>query len=166
MSFVSHNGLNFAGLGVGIALHADGLAWTFARARIGRGALAADWQSAPVADSAIAIDGLETLQIALEFAAKIAFDDNLQRIDCVNDGIQLLGRQFFRTDVRVDVGDLQNTSCIARTDTVDVGEGSFDPLVTGNFYSKKAWHDVFEVRFSVIAKAFSPVFVYVVGWCR
>ena len=92
MSFVSHNGLNFAGLGVGIALHADGLAWTFARARIGRGALAADWQSAPVADSAVAIDGLEALEIALHFPAKVTFDSDLERIDRVDDRIQLLGR--------------------------------------------------------------------------
>ena len=147
MSFVSHNGLNFAGLGVGIALHADGLAWTFARARIGRGALAADWQSAPVADSAIAVDGLEALKIALHFAAKIAFDDNLERIDRMDDGIQLLGQQFFGPDVRVNVGDFQDASRITGTDTVNVGERSFDALVTGNLYSKKAWHNVFEVGF-------------------
>ena len=166
MSFVSHNFLDFACLGVGVALHADGLAGTFTCPGIGGSALAADGQSAPVADSAIAVDGLEALKIALHFAAKIAFDDNLERIDRMDDGIQLLGRQFFGPDVRVHVGDLQDASRVTGTDTVNVGERSFDALVTGNLYSKKAWHNIFEVGFGIMAKAFSPVSVYVAGWCR
>ena len=75
LGFVSHMGsLNFAGFGVGIALHADRLARALAGPGVGRRALAADRQSTPVPDAAIAVDRLEALKIALHLAAKIAFD--------------------------------------------------------------------------------------------
>jgi len=57
-----------AGLGVGIALHADGLARAFARAGVGLGALAAHRETAHVTNSAIALDALQTFQIHAEFA--------------------------------------------------------------------------------------------------
>jgi hypothetical protein len=79
--------LDFAGFCVGIALHADGLARALAGSRVGRGTLSPDRQSAPVADAAITVDGLEALKVALNFAAKVALDDNLERVDGVNDGV-------------------------------------------------------------------------------
>ncbi len=82
VGFVRHKVLDFAGFGVGVALHADCLAGALAGSGVGRGALATDGQSAPVADAAITVDCLEALEIALNFAAKVAFDDNLERIDC------------------------------------------------------------------------------------
>ena len=66
--------LNFACFRVLVADDADRLARTFAGARVGRGALAAHRQAAAMPDPAITIDRLQTLQIALHFAAQIAFD--------------------------------------------------------------------------------------------
>src|SRR6201999_1846323 len=69
--------LNLTGLGVFVTNHADGLARTFARPRVGRSALATDRQPAAMPDSAIAINRLKPLKIALHFTPQIAFDLNL-----------------------------------------------------------------------------------------
>src|SRR2546428_5061288 len=74
-----------AGLGVGIALHADGLARAFTGAGIGRGALAADGKAAQMANPAVALDALQALEIQAEFATQIAFDNILAILNGVND---------------------------------------------------------------------------------
>ena len=49
-----------AGFGGGIADDTDGLARTFARSRVGLGALAANRQATEVADATVAFNTLET----------------------------------------------------------------------------------------------------------
>ena len=61
-------------LGVLGALDADGLARALAGAGVGRGALAAHGQAAAMADAAVAVDGLEALEVGLQFAAQVALD--------------------------------------------------------------------------------------------
>ena len=95
-----------------------------------------------MADSAVAIDGLKPFEIALHFAPKVTFDRDLQRIDRVDDGVQLFRRQFFGTRIRVDISDLQHSLRIIWTDSVNVGQRGLDPLVTRNFYSEKTGHDI------------------------
>ena len=51
------------GFGVGVALHTDGLPWTFAGAGVGRGALSANGQAAQMANAAITLDALQPLQV-------------------------------------------------------------------------------------------------------
>ena len=93
-----------------------------------------------MANSAIAIDRLEALEIALNLAAKIAFDEDLIRGDRLNDVIELLRREALRPDIRVDIGLLEHFLCEARPDPVNVREGSFDPFITGDFYAEKTRH--------------------------
>jgi hypothetical protein len=57
-----------------ITLHADGLARTFARARVGLRALATHRQAAQVANAAIAHDALKALQVHADFAAQVALE--------------------------------------------------------------------------------------------
>src|SRR5215212_2790104 len=71
------NPLNFAGFRVLVPDHADCLAGAFAGARVGGGALATNRQTTAMANPAITIDRLETLQIALRFPAEVAFDRDL-----------------------------------------------------------------------------------------
>lgn len=93
-----------------------------------------------MANATVAVDGLETLEVALQFPAQVTFNHDIQGTDRVDDGIQLFRREVFGADVGIDVGDFQHTLGVAGTDTIDVGQGRFDAFVTGNFYSKKAWH--------------------------
>ena len=72
-------------LRVRVALHADGLAGTFARAGVRLGALTAHWQTAQMADAAVAFDALQALEVDAQFAAQIAFDDILSFLDRVDD---------------------------------------------------------------------------------
>ena len=53
-------------------------------------------------DAAIAIDGLEALEILLQFAAQIAFDDVLVFLDDLNDAVKLLIGQRLGADVGAD----------------------------------------------------------------
>ena len=67
-----------------------------------------------MADSAVAINGLKALKIALHLTAKVAFYEHLLRIDRMNNGVQLLRRQIFRADIGVDIGDLKDPLGIAQ----------------------------------------------------
>ena len=59
-------------------------------------------------NSAIPIDRLESLQIALQFAAKIAFDQHLVAGDRMDDLVDLLRRQLPGAQVRIDIRLLEN----------------------------------------------------------
>src|SRR5204862_2899856 len=101
---LSGAGLDLAGLGVRIALHADGLALALAGAGVGLGALAAHGQAATVADGAIAVDAREALHVRIQLTAKVAFDDDALRADDAADLRELLIGELTRAGVRVDVG--------------------------------------------------------------
>ena len=128
--------LNFAGLRILVPDHTDRLTRAFAGARIGRGALAADGQTAPMPNAAITIDRLQTLQIALHFAPQIAFDRQLVVRDRVNDFVELLRRQIFRAQIRIDVRLLEDPLRGARPDAVNIGQRRFDAFIGRNFNSQ------------------------------
>ena len=94
-----------------------------------------------MAKSAIAVDGLETLQIALDLTAKIAFDHDLLGGDGGDDGTDLLGREFLGAGVWVDIGLLKDPLGGLEADTINVNERGFDALVAGDFYAEESWHD-------------------------
>jgi hypothetical protein len=94
-----------------------------------------------VADATVAVDCLEALEIGLEVAAEISFDQNLAGIDGLNDLIELFRRKIFGADIWVDAGNFQNFFGVFGPDAVNVGQGGFDAFVTGNIYSEKAWHN-------------------------
>src|SRR5687767_9455065 len=96
-----------AGLGVRIALHADRLTRTFASAGIGLGALTANWQSARMAGTAVALDSLEAFQVHTDFAAQIAFNDVFAFLDRVHDLRKLGFGEVLRADGAFNAGAFQ-----------------------------------------------------------
>jgi hypothetical protein len=129
-----------AGFRVRIALDTDGLARTFARTRVGRGALTANRQAAQVADAAIALDALQTLEVHTQFAAQVTFDDVFAVLDCMNDLGHLLFRQVLGADLRFDLGFFQDLDRVGRSDAIDVAQSDVDSLVAGDFYSDDSCH--------------------------
>src|SRR6185436_13706169 len=101
-----------AGFSVGVALHANGLARTFASAGIRLGALPANGQATEVANAAIAFDALQTLQVHADLPAQITFDHVFAILNRVNDLGELLFIQAFGTNARIDVGLDQNGFCV------------------------------------------------------
>ena len=89
-----------------------------------------------MADATVAVDRLKALEVALQLTAQVAFDDDLQRIDGVDDRVELFRRQILRTDIGINSGDLKDALGVARSDAVDIGQRSFDTFVAGDFYSK------------------------------
>ncbi len=87
-------------------------------------------------DPAITIDRLQPLQVALQLAAEIAFDHDLVGRDRMNDVVELLGREVFRAQIRIDVRLLENAFRRRRADAVNISERRFDAFVRGNFNSK------------------------------
>ena len=57
-----------------------------------------------MADATIAIDRLEALEVALDIAAKVAFDQEIVGGDGLDDLVDLLNRKVLRADIAVDVG--------------------------------------------------------------
>src|SRR4029079_16443494 len=111
-----------AGLGVRIALHTHGLARALASADVGRGPLAAHRQSAQVANAAITLDALESLQVEAQFAAQVAFDDVLAVLDGVDDLGELLLVQILGANAAVDFRFLEDVESVRRPNAVDVAQ--------------------------------------------
>ena len=93
-----------------------------------------------MADAAITIDGLEPLQISLQFPAQIAFDQHFVAGNGLDDLVDLVRGEILRAQVRVDVRLLEDALRGARPDAVDVGQRRFDAFVRRNFNSQKSWH--------------------------
>ena len=122
------------------ALHTDRLAGSLARAGIGGGALPTDRQAAAMTNAAIAIDGLEALEVGLQLAAQIAFNRELARGDGVDDLVELLGGQILGADVRIDIGLLEDAERGARANAVDVGTRRGNALVARDFNAEESGH--------------------------
>jgi hypothetical protein len=89
-----------------------------------------------MADSTIAIYRLQSFQIALHFAPKIAFDRNLVVGNRVDDLVDLLRGQIPSPQVRIDIRLLKYSLRRRRPDTIDVGQRGFDPFLRRNFNSE------------------------------
>ena len=61
-----------------------------------------------MANPAITIDRLQTLEIALHLAAQIAFNRDLVARDRMNDFVELLRGQIFRAQIRIDIRLIEN----------------------------------------------------------
>jgi hypothetical protein len=53
----------------------------------------------------------------------------------VNDFVQLLRGKILRTQIRIDIGLLENAPGCAQADPINVGEGRLDAFVGWNFNS-------------------------------
>ena len=80
-------------------------------------------------DSTITIDRLEALEITLQFAAQIAFNQHLVARDRLNDLVDLVRRQVLRTQIWIDIGLFQYALRPARSDSVNVGQRRFDAFI-------------------------------------
>jgi hypothetical protein len=94
-----------------------------------------DGQSAAMPYTAITINCLQTLQVALHFAAEIAFDLQLAVRDRLDNFVDLLRSKILGAQIRIDVGLLENAFGRARADPIDVGQRRFDPFIGWNFDS-------------------------------
>ena len=128
--------LNLAGLCVLVPDDTNGFAGTFAGPRVGGSPLPPHGQAAAVPDSAITIDGLETLEVALQFAAKIAFDQHFVSSDGLDDVVDLVRGQVLRPQIWIDVGLFKDASGRARPNPVDIRERRFDAFFGRNLNSK------------------------------
>ena len=84
----------------------------------------------------ITIDRLQPFQISLNIAAEIALDLDFVVGDRVNDLVDLLRRQFIRSQIGIDVGLLKDFPGSAESDSVNVSQRRFDSLVRWNFNSE------------------------------
>src|SRR3954447_19293926 len=91
-------------------------------------------------NAAITVDGLEPLQVSLQFPAQIAFDRDLVVRNCVNDFVDLLRRQVLGAEIPVDIGLLEDPLRGRRPDAVNVSQRRFDAFVRRYFNSQKSWH--------------------------
>jgi hypothetical protein len=128
------------GFSVGVALHANGLARALASARIRLGALPANGQTTEVANSAIAFDALQTLQVHADLPAQITFYHVFAILNRVNDLGELLFIQALGPNARIDVGLDQNGFCVNRANAVDVTQCDIDTFLARYFNSNDARH--------------------------
>jgi len=157
--------LYFAGFGVRIALHTHGAAGAFPGPRIGLRPLPTYRQSTTMADTPIAIDGLQTLQVGLQLAAKIPLNEDLAAVDRLNDQIQLLGRKVFCTNIGIDVREFEDLLCVLRSDSINIRKRGLNSFVAGDVYSKDTWHGIWwwVVKIGGIDGAVSALPLFVTG---
>src|SRR6202000_3197322 len=109
-------------------LAGDRLGGTFARARVRVGTLTANREVLAVTQAAIAAQVHQALDVHRDFAAQITFDE----IVAVDHFADLDGFGFgevMDTAVRRDADLLHNLACLGGTDSMDVAEADFDPLL-------------------------------------
>ena len=93
------------------------------------GALSANRQFPAMAEAAVGADFLQTLDIAGNKTAKIAFNDELSH--GVTDSLLIFGRKGFDFSIEIDPKAVKKFAAGAAADTVDIGEADFDALVFG-----------------------------------
>jgi len=129
-------------LGIGVALHTDSLARPLAGAGVGRGALAAHRQAALVADTAITLDALKSLEVHAQFAAKVTFNDILAGLDGVNDLGQLIFVKVLGAEGGIDLGLGQDDFGIGRPNAINIAQSDVDSLLARNFNSNNSCHKI------------------------
>src|SRR5690554_5379109 len=100
---------------------------TLARTRVGLGPLAAHRKVAAVAETAVAADLNQALDIELDLTAQ--FTLNTKVADLLAQSLHFSFSQLPNPRVRADAGRVQDLLAAGRPNTVDVGESDFDALV-------------------------------------
>ena len=88
-----------------------------------------------MADTPVAFDALEPLQIQSQLPAKVAFNDVFAFLNRVNDLRQLLLVQILRANRRINARLLQDDLRIAGADAINVAQSDVDSLFAWNFYA-------------------------------
>src|SRR6185312_14014412 len=102
----------------------------FARARVGVRALTADRKALAVTQAAIRTEVHKTLDVHRHFAAQIAFHEIIA-VDRFADLNDFGFRQVGDAAVRRDADLLDDLTGLCGTDSMDIAEADFDPLLGG-----------------------------------
>jgi hypothetical protein len=86
-----------------------------------------------MADTPIALDCLEALEIGADFATEVAFNQDLFLNDGLRDLIEGFLVQLMRPGIRVQAGVFDQAVSQGWPDTVNVPEREWDFFVPGNF---------------------------------
>ena len=116
----------------------DGLSRTLTRARIGLRPLSMNREPATVADSAIATEIHQPLDVHGDLPAQIALHQKLAYLRA--DALELSLADVFHTNVEGNFGCRQNLLGSRWTDTVDIGQRGLYLLVVGNVDTSNAGH--------------------------
>ena len=95
-----------------------------------------------MANASIAIDCLETLQIACDFAAEVTLEHPFVLGDDMENLVELLFRQVLRPHIRIEASFLDQQIGPRGTDAVDVTEGKRDFLLRRNIDAEETRHGV------------------------
>src|SRR5690606_12814679 len=95
---------------------------------VGARPLAPDRQTPPVPETPIRADIDKALDVQLNFAPQVSFDD-VVLVDRFPEAGDLIFGEIAHARVRVHLSHLQELLCPRTTDAVDVGEGDFNPLL-------------------------------------
>lgn len=90
--------------------------------------------------AAVALNGLETLEVHAYLTTKIAFDEILSFLNGMNDQRKLLFIKILGSDRGINVGSFQNLACIGGAYAIDVSQRHIYPLITWNFYAYYSSH--------------------------
>ena len=111
------------------------LAGALARACVCARALAANGQAFRMTHTAIRLDSRQALEIADNFAAKVAFELILAVGNDIHDFVNQFLVELACAHGFGNTAFFANNFGASGTDTIDVSEREFDALVIGNIYS-------------------------------
>ena len=93
-----------------------------------------------MAQTAVGLDVLQSLEIQAALAAQIAFHEVIALLNDVNDLGQFCLVEVLGTGGGLDAGFLDNIRGDLRPDAVDVSQRNVDALVWGDVDSDDSWH--------------------------
>lgn len=89
-----------------------------------------------MAKPAVAVNRLQTLEVALEITTQITLDKEVIGANSLNDLVDLLYGEILRANLWVNIGLFQDLLRPGRADPVNVRERRFDAFISGDFNSK------------------------------
>ena len=118
-----------------------GLLGTLARAGVGLGALAVDRHAAAMADTAVAADVHEPLDVLRALAAKVAFDGN-RPVDGLAQAHDFFFGQVADLGIGIDAQGREDGVRGRPAHAVDVGETDLDPLLRRDVDARDSCHSL------------------------
>ena len=101
-----------------------------------------DRQATAMTDATVAADFAQALDVHSGLTAQVTFDGEVM-LDCITQLSFLLLSQILNTDVGIDLSHFQNLCSACRSDTIDISQGNFNPLVTGKVNTRNTCHILF-----------------------
>jgi hypothetical protein len=117
----------------------DGSAWATPRSSIGPRSLTAGWHSSPVTQATVTSDIHEALDVHSDLATEVAFDAHFF-VDHVTQSVDFIIGQVTHARIRIDARSRQELLTGTQPDTVDIGQGGFDPLLPWKVDSRNSRH--------------------------